>query len=360
IYIQLHGGSEEMLNSFEIDRALENCSVETVQYLQRCQSMTGTQMMAMDADSKFSEAFMFFTRLSLLVTRRRPELGVHCILVHVMPVIGDKRVADINRLTINRLINALVLDGKLVQSRRVFSVLKQFLGWCEFQGVIETSPLGAMSLNKVAGGLKPKPRERVLSDDELEKFWHMWDFAGVSESTRWAARFVLCSARRPDEVLRARREEFDLDRGVWNQGSRNKSGREHSLPISPIMRLCITKLLDAAGGSEWIVPSPKNGLKPASKVMIAQASRRIMRKGYLAESLPAPFEIRDLRRTARSTLSRLGVEQDVARKIMNHSLEGIDRVYDRHDYLDRMAEAMISYSNFLIEKCNVGQLISNT
>jgi hypothetical protein len=80
-----------MLNSFEIDKALENCSAETVQYLQRCQAMTGSQMMTMDADSKFSEAFMFFTRLSLLVTRRRPELGVHCILVHAMPVIGDKK-----------------------------------------------------------------------------------------------------------------------------------------------------------------------------------------------------------------------------------------------------------------------------
>ena len=344
-----------MLNSFEIDKALENCSAETVQYLQRCQTMTGSQMMAMDADSKFSEAFMFFTRLSLLVTRRRPELGVHCILIHAMPVIGDKKVSDINRLTVNRLINALVLDGKLVQSRRVFSVLKQFLGWCEFQGVIETSPLGAMSLNKVAGGLKPRPRERVLSDDELEKFWHMWDFADVSESTRWAARFVLCSARRPDEVLRAKRAEFDLNNDVWNQGSRNKSGREHSLPISPIMKLCIDKMMAASGNSDWLVPSPKNAMKPASKVLIAQASRRIMSRGYLSDNLPAPFEIRDLRRTARSTLSRLGVEQDVARKIMNHSLEGIDRVYDRHDYLDRMSEAMSAYSEFLIETCKINQ-----
>ncbi|MGK3340378.1 tyrosine-type recombinase/integrase, partial [Klebsiella pneumoniae] len=279
-----------MLNSFEIDKALENCSAETVQYLQRCQTMTGSQMMAMDADSKFSEAFMFFTRLSLLVTRRRPELGVHCILIHAMPVIG----------AVNRLINALVLDGKLVQSRRVFSVLKQFLGWCEFQGVIETSPLGAMSLNKVAGGLKPRPRERVLSDDELEKFWHMWDFADVSESTRWAARFVLCSARRPDEVLRAKRAEFDLNNDVWNQGSRNKSGREHSLPISPIMKLCINKMMAAAGNSEWLVPSPKNETKPASKVLIAQASRRIMSRGYLSSRPPSKSEIYEERPEAHS------------------------------------------------------------
>ncbi|WP_256682397.1 tyrosine-type recombinase/integrase [Klebsiella grimontii] len=344
-----------MYNSFDIDRASENCSAETVEYLKRCQAMTGKQMLELKSDSSFNEAFMLFTRLSLLVTRRRPELGVHCILIHAIPVIGEMKVDEINRLVINRMINALVMDGKLIQSRRVFSVMKQFLSWCEFQGVIESSPLATMSLNKVAGGLKPKPRERVLSDDELEKFWHMWDFADVAESTRWAARFVLCSARRPDEVLRARRAEFDLNRDVWNQGDRNKSGREHSLPISPIMRLCINKMLDAAGDSEWLVPSPKTMGRPASKVIIAQASRRIMGKKFLAEELPEPFEIRDLRRTARSSLSRLNVDQDVARKIMNHSLEGIDRVYNRHDYMDKMIEAMFSYSDFLMDKCKVSQ-----
>lgn len=344
-----------MYNSFDIDRASENCSAETVEYLKRCQTLTGKQIISLRGDSSFNEAFMLFTRLSLLVTRRRPELGVHCILIHALPVIGEMKVEEMNRLVINRLINALVLDGKLVQSRRVFSVIKQFLSWCEFQGVIESSPLATMSLNKVAGGLKSKPRERVLSDDELEKFWHMWDFAEVAESTRWAARFVLCSARRPDEVLRAKRVEFDLNRDVWNQGERNKSGREHSLPISPIMRLCINKMMDAAGDSEWLVPSPKTGARPASKVIIAQASRRIMAKKYLAEALPEPFEIRDLRRTARSSLSRLNVDQDVARKIMNHSLEGIDRVYNRHDYMDKMIEAMLAYSDFLIEKCKINQ-----
>ena len=82
--------------------------------------MTGSQMMAMDADSKFSEAFMFFTRLSLLVTRRRPELGVHCILDTRHAGYRRQKVSDINRLTVNRLINAPVLDAKLVQNRRIF------------------------------------------------------------------------------------------------------------------------------------------------------------------------------------------------------------------------------------------------
>ena len=37
----------------------------------------------------------------------------------------------------------------------------------------------------------------------------------------------------------------------------------------------------------------------------------------------------------------------MARKIMNHSLEGIDRVYDRHDYMDEMRDALESFSKYI-------------
>lgn len=56
------------------------------------------------------------------------------------------------------------------------------------------------------------------------------------------------------------------------------------------------------------------------------------------------FTPRDLRRTARSKLSALDTPNDVARKIMNHALEGIDRVYDTHDYLSQMRIAMNRFS----------------
>ena len=90
-----------------------------------------------------------------------------------------------------------------------------------------------------------------------------------------------------------------------------------------------------------------------SKVAIAQALRRILERPELMEL--EPFTPRDLRRTARSYFPALGISQEVSRKIMNHSLEGIDRVYDRHDYLDRMSEAMSAYSEFLIETCKINQ-----
>lgn len=333
--------------SLDLDhqKAIENSSIETVAYLEQCRAMSGKQLLDAPDEMTFEMGFRIFTRLSLLVTRRRPEIAVHCVLIHIMPMLQSKQITAIKRSDINKIINGLVLDGKIVQSRRVFSVMKQFLSWCEFQGHIDTSPLASISLNKVAGGVRMKPRERILSDEEINLFWTMWDLADVDDCTKWAARLILCSARRPDEVLRARRSEFDLDRDVWNQGTRNKSARRHTLPISPIMRECIESLFLAGGNSEWLVPSKRREGNPVSKVLISQASRRIQGLSY--SGFNEPFEIRDLRRTARSAFSRLKISQEVARQIMNHSPEGLDNVYNKHDYLDEMAEAMLKYSTFL-------------
>ncbi|MER1629889.1 integrase, partial [Enterobacter hormaechei] len=149
-----------MKNTFDKARAAENTSREAIEYLERASGLSAVSTANFDGDMSFSSAFMLFTRLSLLITRRRPEIAVHCVLIHVMPHISDVKVSDISRVLVNQLVNPLILEGKIVQGRRVFSLMKQFLSWCAFQGLIDTSPLNDMSLNRVAGGAKPVPRER--------------------------------------------------------------------------------------------------------------------------------------------------------------------------------------------------------
>lgn len=123
-----------MKNSFDRARAAENTSKEAIEYLERASQMQAVMISQVSNDMRFSDAFMLFTRLSLLITRRRPEIAVHCILIHVLPHIADVKVSDINRFMVNQLVNPLILDGKIVMGRRVFSLMKQFLSWCAFEG----------------------------------------------------------------------------------------------------------------------------------------------------------------------------------------------------------------------------------
>ncbi|CDL81071.1 tyrosine-type recombinase/integrase [Xenorhabdus szentirmaii] len=297
------------------------------------------------------DIIMIWLKVSLFLTRRRPEIAVSSLITHVIPMIGNINIEECNKIKLNRVFNYLLSEGKVNEAKRVFALTKQFLSWCEHQGYIEHNPLASMT-RKDVGGKTAEPRSRSLSDAEIWCFWHgldMWDF---SEQIRWGLRLCLLSARRPDEVFRAEKSEFNLNSGIWRQGNRNKSRRDHTLPISPLMRVCLDNLFASTPNSEWLCPSPKNISHPMSKGAPAQAIRRMVRDRVhfgLDEFMP-----RDLRRTARTKLSSLGVQNDVSRKIMNHALEGIDKVYDRHDYFEQMREALTLYSDEIKQIVNVG------
>ena len=51
--------------------------------------------------------------------------------------------------------------------------------------------------------------------------------------------------------------------------------------------------------------------------------------------LPAmpPWRLHDLRRTARSLMSRARVDSDIAERVLGHALPGMRGVYDRFEYL---------------------------
>ena len=50
--------------------------------------------------------------------------------------------------------------------------------------------------------------------------------------------------------------------------------------------------------------------------------------------------VHDLRRTARSLMSRAGVRPDIAERVLGHAISGVEGIYDRHDYRAEKAEAL--------------------
>jgi integrase len=54
----------------------------------------------------------------------------------------------------------------------------------------------------------------------------------------------------------------------------------------------------------------------------------------------APWVLHDLRRTARSLMSRVGVSSDIAEMVLGHKLAGVRGVYDRHSYAAEKRDAL--------------------
>ena len=73
-------------------------------------------------------------------------------------------------------------------------------------------------------------------------------------------------------------------------------------------------------------------------------------KAQLDARLPAPlahWTIHDLRRTARSLLSRAGVRPDISERVMGHAIPGVEGVYDRHRYDDEKAHALQALADLI-------------
>jgi integrase len=54
----------------------------------------------------------------------------------------------------------------------------------------------------------------------------------------------------------------------------------------------------------------------------------------------ARWTLHDLRRTARSLMSRAGVAADIAERVLGHVIPGVRGVYDRHGYEAEKREAL--------------------
>jgi integrase len=66
-------------------------------------------------------------------------------------------------------------------------------------------------------------------------------------------------------------------------------------------------------------------------------------KAALDAAMPAgtpPWRTHDLRRTARSLMSRAGVRPDIAERVLGHAIPGVAGTYDRHPYAEQKAAAL--------------------
>ena len=62
--------------------------------------------------------------------------------------------------------------------------------------------------------------------------------------------------------------------------------------------------------------------------------------------------IHDLRRTARSLMSRARVDREIAERVLGHVIAGVEGVYDRHAYFEEKAAALEKLARLVAQILN--------
>jgi integrase len=118
--------------------------------------------------------------------------------------------------------------------------------------------------------------------------------------------------------------------GVWTlPASRSKTKTEIARPLSRAV-LAIFDGLPHIDGCPY--PFTSNGITPINSF---SDPKRLLDK----RSDVTGWRLHDLRRTARSLLSRADVHSDIAEKCLGHSRGDIIERYDQHKYIAEMQRA---------------------
>jgi integrase len=244
----------------------------------------------------------------------------------VIPAWGRRKAKDITRRDVIDLLDAIVDRGSPIAANRTLACIRRMFGWALSRDIIPANPCVA-----VKAPAKERRRDRVLSADEIAVLWRALGNPelAMSPTIRLALKLQLVTAQRKGrEVIAAEWSEFDLDEGFWTiPGEKTKNGMPHRVPLSPLALAILDEITIATGrDGRWLFPSPRAG-KPITGPAVDHAMRNNREALAIGDATP-----HDLRRTAASHMTSIGVSRLVVSKILNHAEPGVTAVYDRHSY----------------------------
>jgi integrase len=275
----------------------------------------------------------------------------------VVPAWRNRAIGSIARGDVNRILDAIVARGADVHANRVLTRVRALFNWAVERGRIPSSPIAGMK-----PPTKERPRDRVLSDDELRWLWQgcdviEWPFGPL-------VKLLLLTAQRRDEVAGMEWREVDLKRCAWTMpAEKSKNNRAHEVQLSEAA-LQILKLAPRTGDNLIFTmtgSTPVSGFSRAKNRLDAEmlaAKRKEL--GKKCDAI-APWILHDLRRTAATGMARLNLPPHVVDKVLNHvsgTIRGVAAVYNRFEYIEERRVALEAWGRFVMilvtpERANV-------
>lgn len=268
---------------------------------------------------------------------------------HIEPAIGKRMIRTIRKADVIEVVAAVTSKGFQVQANRVYSELMALLRWCEHMSYIDGVPsVRKKDMRTVAGAAKEQARGRTLTEGELTAAWKA--AAGLGDLTGDFLRLLMLTGQRRDEVRLMEWGEIDLESGLWTiPAAKYKTGINHCVPLSP-QALAIVKARWTKGATGYVLPGRTKG-KPFNGALSALRRLRTAVKGN------GDFTLHDLRRTVRTGLSRLGVDEATAEMVIGHVPQGIVKVYDQHGRMEERKDALTRWADYLDRLSQGGNVV---
>lgn len=276
-----------------------------------------------------SEAADWFKRE--MEGRRHSAAEVQRILDRqILPAWGTRPFTSIRRGDVSALLDHIEDAHGKRSADYALAIVRRLMNWHATRTEGYVNPIV-----KGMGRGGTVKRERILTDAELRAVWAATAGPGAFNGI---VRMLLLSGQRREQVAAMRWSDLDAE-GVWcvPQEARGK-GTGGALRL-PAAALAIVEGQPRVEGSAYVFGGGAAPFSGWSKAKAALDGR----------SGTSAWTLHDLRRTARSLMSRAGVRPDVAERVLGHVIPGVEGIYDRHTYAAEKGHALAALARLVAE-----------
>jgi site-specific recombinase XerD len=266
---------------------------------------------------------------------------------HALPRWAKTPVQDLRRSHVHDLIDELVKDGRHGIAREVRKHLSRFFNWAVDREIIPDNPIhgfkrGDLQNTEEAG--------RALEDHEIKLVWDASFSLGYPFGPLY--RLLLLTGQRRTEWASSRRSEIISDK-KWLEvpKDRYKGDRDHIVPLAD-QAWSTFEQLPVWPGNDYFLFSTRSGKVPISgfskgKTRLDQEIFRLANAEQPSRDL-VPFRVHDLRVTCETRLAKLGFNQDVRDAVIGHAKAGLQKTYNKYDYLTEKRQAASAYEAHIL------------
>lgn len=260
----------------------------------------------------------------------------------ILPRIGDLSIDEITGGVIVDMVEQVAKRSDSM-ARRVFKLVNGIYAHAQAKQLVQSNPCAGLKLKAILGTHRSIRPGVSLSEPQLREV--LPKLAVIGAANALAVRIILATGVRKSEMVQARWEHIDWEGSAVMSGARwlipmPKNRKPFVIPLAPVVVEWFRELEALAFGSPWVLPGQNRRDHLCPFTLNAALGR-------LPAGLPH-FHVHDLRRTARTLLSGLGVDVIVAEKCLNHTLGGLVDIYDRGDYFEERRKALELLADFLV------------
>lgn len=264
--------------------------------------------------------------------RSRPEIE-RLLKKFVLPVWREKDFVSVRRRDVNDLLNAIVRKSGAWNADHVLAVIRKIANWYQTTDEDYELPF-VVGMRRTKSDERERTRTLVKDelggdDEDLRRVWRAAEKAGTFGAF---VRVLLLTAQRRDKVARMRWDEITPD-GVWKIPTEARA-KGHGVALKlPEAALAIIKAQPKFKKNKHVFAA-SHGTGSLNGFNKRKAK-------FDKECGVTDWVLHDLRRTAKTLMARAGVRPDIGERVLGHKRKKIEHVYDKYDYADEKADALV-------------------